>query len=208
MSHLSVNLKKLLENSAVSPSTLSKHSGVDKPRISRLLSGKTTNPQIDTLRPIAKFLGVTINQLIGDSPLPSDEGYDVVVPINRLLVPLIAWKLAPHWLAIKSQFEPEHTIYVRSKASTDAYALRVDMDQSKLKFPRGTVIIVDPNLMPQSRDYIVIKKGDTVALRQIIIEKGSTFFKTLCTPITMEAVEQPLTHFGVVIESHIEFSRT
>ena len=43
--------------------------------ITRITSGETQRPRIDTLTKLADYLGVTVSQLIGESPLNTDPTY-------------------------------------------------------------------------------------------------------------------------------------
>lgn len=52
---------------------LSKHTGVPYTTIARLRNSPNSNPTSSTLRPIAQFFDITIDQLLGDHPLPSDR---------------------------------------------------------------------------------------------------------------------------------------
>jgi len=48
---------------------LARKTGVAQPVISRLMTGVTNNPQILTIKPIADFFNVSLDQLLGMSPL-------------------------------------------------------------------------------------------------------------------------------------------
>lgn len=201
---LAENLKLLLDKHKINSSQLSMASGVDKPRISRLLSGKTTNPQIDTIQPIAEFFGVTIDQLVGSSPLPMEASYGIVVPVDRLLIPIIEWRNAPYWLEIKDRFLPKRTIDAKSNISSDAFALVIENETYEPKFSAGTILIVDPTEKPKSRDYIITNDplNDDITIRQLIIEKNKNFIKFVGGSFKMEKIEPVFKCFGVVVEMH------
>jgi len=45
---------------------------VPQPTITRIISGETTTPRIDTLVRLAEYFEVTVSQLIGETPLATD----------------------------------------------------------------------------------------------------------------------------------------
>lgn len=201
---LADSLKLLLDQHKMSPSQLSVGSGIDKPRISRMLSGKTVNPQIDSIRPIAEFFGITIDQLVGSSPLPTENSYGIVVPIDRLLIPVIEWKNAPYWLEIKDQFLPKKTIDAKSNISRDSFALSIENDQYEPKFSKGTILIVDPSQEPKNRNYVLINdstKNETI-IKQILIEKNKFFTKCISGNFKIEKKIAPFKCLGVIVEAH------
>lgn len=205
-SFLSKNLEFLLKKNGLSSSQLSNDSGIDKPIISRILSGKTTNPQVETLKPIADFFNVTIDQLIG-SEINLDKKHGIVVPINRMLVPVIEWKHIPYWLDIKDTYNPSKTIDAKISSSQDSFALTISDDKFEPKFSIHNIIIVDPTLTPKNRDYILTKSNvnDELTIEQVIIENNKTFLKTVCIQFEMREISKPIC-FGVITESHFNLS--
>lgn len=207
-SFLAKNLELLLERDHVTPAYLSNTSGIDKPVISRILNGKTTNPQVDTLKPIAAFFNITIDQLIGQSALSTDQTYGIVVPINRLLVPLIEWKHAPYWLEIKNNYKPEKTIDAKTNSSKDSYALYIDHHSFEPRFAKNSIIIVDPRLKPGNRDYIITQSSKDLAslkIEQVITDDKKMFLKSVSGKMEMKKVSKIMS-LGVIMESHLNLS--
>ncbi len=58
------NIKKYRKKKGVSQDKLSKLAGVTYNTIIKIESGATLNPRVDTLRLIAKGLGVTVDSLL------------------------------------------------------------------------------------------------------------------------------------------------
>lgn len=202
---LSKNIEFLLKKNELSSSQLAKASGVDKPVISRILSGKTPNPQVETLKPIADFFSVTIDQLIG-TQIELDKKHGVVVSIHRLMVPIIEWKQIAYWMDIKDNYNPTNTIDAKSTSSKDSFALRITTDQFEPRFTINSIIIVDPTLSPKNRDYILTKQDENqITIEQVIIENNKTFLKTLHQPFDMKKSSK-LICYGVITESHLNLS--
>ena len=58
------NIKKYRKKKGVSQDKLSKLAGVTYNTVIKIESGATLNPRVDTLRLIAKALGVTVDSLL------------------------------------------------------------------------------------------------------------------------------------------------
>lgn len=201
---LAKNLEFLLKKKQLSPTQLSAASGVDKPIISRILSGKTTNPQVDTLKPIAEFFDITIDQLIGSKEVDTDRQHGVVVSISRLLVPLIEWKHIAYWMDIKESYSPSKTVDARVTSSPDSFALVISNALYEPHFTRNSIIIVDPSTAPKDRDYILTrnKSSDSITIAQLVIDNDKTFVKTISPEFEMKRITKPIC-FGVITESHL-----
>ena len=60
------NIKKYRKKKGISQDKLSKLAGVTYNTIIKIESGVTLNPRVDTLRLIAKGLGVTVDNLLNE----------------------------------------------------------------------------------------------------------------------------------------------
>jgi len=60
------NIKKYRKKKGISQDKLSKLAGVTYNTIIKIESGATLNPRVDTLRLIAKGLGVTVDNLLNE----------------------------------------------------------------------------------------------------------------------------------------------
>ena len=76
MENLSTVLTHLMSKNGLTSSELARKTGVAQPVIYRLMSGNTENPQILTLRPIADYFGISIEQLLGLSSLNNQKILD------------------------------------------------------------------------------------------------------------------------------------
>lgn len=68
------NLSVLMQTEGITQINLSRHSGVPQGTISRILNGVHQTLELETVRSLARYFHVTIDQLIGDAPLPSEHG--------------------------------------------------------------------------------------------------------------------------------------
>src|SRR3990167_958328 len=82
MENLSNILSHLMSEKGIKSAELARKTGVGQPVVYRLMTGATENPQILTLKPIADFFGVSLDQLIGLSPLNNQKQMDNVLLHN------------------------------------------------------------------------------------------------------------------------------
>jgi len=74
--NLSDVLSFLMSGVGIKSAELARKTGIAQPVISRLMTGVTSNPQILTIKPIADFFDVTLEQLLGLSPLDMKNNFD------------------------------------------------------------------------------------------------------------------------------------
>ena len=79
MENLSSVLTHLMSEKGISSAELARKTGVTQPVIYRLMTGETENPQILTLKPIANFFGISIEQLLGLIPLNNQSSLDDIL---------------------------------------------------------------------------------------------------------------------------------
>ena len=78
-------LRQLIEERGISLKELSSETGVAAPNISRLLSSSDSNPTLSTLMPIARFFGVSVSMLIGESVDEAQSDVEVVKALKQSL---------------------------------------------------------------------------------------------------------------------------
>jgi SOS-response transcriptional repressor LexA len=166
--------------------------------MSRILNGKIENPTERQVAPLAKFFGVTGDQLRGNAPLSDDKRFDVaargaqaafqanearsgydsnVSPGPRLkgMVPVINWVQAGAWTDICDEAFDTQEEAPRPPGSSDrTFALRVRGQSMLPKYEPGLIIYVDPEAMPYDGDDVVALMVDDneATLKQLVEEPG------------------------------------
>lgn len=72
-------LRLLRKRGFASPRALALRAGVSQPTLSRYLSGTSDDMEMATWRALARELGVTVSQLLGEQPLTADDSIEHVV---------------------------------------------------------------------------------------------------------------------------------
>lgn len=78
MENLAATLSYLMSERGIKSAELARKTGVGQPVIYRLMTGTTENPQVLTIKPIADFFGVSLDQLLGISPLSNQRAIDSI----------------------------------------------------------------------------------------------------------------------------------
>jgi transcriptional regulator with XRE-family HTH domain len=73
LDHLRTHLQRVLEERQLSPAELAAIAIVPLSTVTRILDGKVKNPGIDVVISLAKALGVTVSELVGEDP-PEGQG--------------------------------------------------------------------------------------------------------------------------------------
>ncbi|MCK4869476.1 MAG: LexA family transcriptional regulator [Gammaproteobacteria bacterium] len=174
----SVNLKHLIETHNLNTLELSRRTGIGQPVIYRIISGETDNPKIATVCALADYFGISVNQLIGETPLPNSKN-----EIAKLFeIPLYDQDHISNWPNLSSKIK-ENIEKVPSDLtpSPNLYALRSSDESMEPLFPKDTILILDGDKKPQNHSYIVVKlkSGKDILFRQLIVDDDLQYLKPL-----------------------------
>src|SRR3989339_1637782 len=97
--NLRERFENLLAEYKISLAQLHKNTGVPLTTLKRIKNDLFANPTLSSLAPIADFFSITINQLVGIDPLPTDLPLGVYIEKRDTwtAVPLISWEQAISW---------------------------------------------------------------------------------------------------------------
>lgn len=73
MSTVAEILTMLMVRAGLSDNELADRTGIPQPTISRIKNGNSRDPRDSTLRPLAEYFRLSVSQLRGDVPLPTDK---------------------------------------------------------------------------------------------------------------------------------------
>lgn len=199
----------LTKREDLSDNDLADRTGVPQPTISRIKSGESRDPRDKTLRPLAKYFGVTVSQLRGDMPLsdsqsPHEPSNVAPGPPVRGAVPLISWVSAGAWRETIDSLETgmaEEWIETTAPVRQHTFALKVQGDSMEPDFPSGTYIVVEPDLDPQPGDFVIAKNGDEATFKQLTKDGADWYLKPLNPRYPIKPLESPCKIIGVVREA-------
>lgn len=170
-------LKKLLFERNIKPVELSREVQLPPATIHRLITGKSTRPYESSLKPIADFFSVSVDQLLGESPLTSE----LTTHNNRMrFLPLISWKNIFHFFYEQKAHIEDEQIPFLGKAGKNAFATVLSDSSMEPQFPKNTILIFDSEQEGADRSYVLAKLEDNIfVFRQLLIDGDHQFLKPL-----------------------------
>lgn len=178
--NISKTLKQLMAEHKLNTMELARRTGIGQPVIYRLISGETDNPKIITLCSLADYFGISVNQLIGEAPLPNKSGKEQQKVTKHLAeIPLVNWDEVLDWRTKHNK--KRKTVFTNIMADTNLYALKMEDDSMDPVFSKGTILIIDAHKEAVDRSYVIIKlkKRQQTVFRQLLIEDDYQYLQPL-----------------------------
>lgn len=206
---LAKNLKNLMEIHGFNASELARKTDVPQSVINRIMNGVTTNPGVETLKPIASFFSLSINDLIeGNSISIKAKSNIIYTPNSKDIrqIPLLSWREATSWSGRKSVKKRYKMVSTNKGVTDSAFALFIE-DEIDSRFPSGTLLLIEPMKKPKNRDYVIIQQMNhqIATLRRYIVDGGTVYLKSIDPDL--KTIEWNKNHkiLGVVIQSIFDF---
>jgi SOS-response transcriptional repressor LexA len=199
---LKANLNLLMTEAQLNAEELSRRIGLPASTIKKIRNNDDPNPTLSTLTPLAKYFSLTISQLVGDEPFPESRipGSYKVNPQKLNHIPLVSWQEAIIW-PIEDNNIVRPTITTEYEYSKDAYALIVEEDYWE-NLSKDTVLLVDPALQAEHRDFIIVYKNDSKipTLKQVLFDEGHMYLKPVTQQYNIAILTPEHRILGVVVE--------
>ncbi len=160
--------------------------------VGHYLSGRRS-PSAEQLMSLATKLGVTMDELMSGEHAPEQNNVlpfvqDTALDNNirhshvsvRGEVPLISWVSAGVWQEAIDNFQPgdgEKMVPVTVPVGAHTFALTVSGDSMEPEFYEGDIIIIEPELDPVHRDFVIAKNGGEATFKQLWNEAGEWYLK-------------------------------
>jgi SOS-response transcriptional repressor LexA len=181
-SQLSTILKRLLFEKNMKPIDLAREVDIPQPTIHRLVTGKSTRPYKSSLKPIADYFSITIEQLLGESSLGTDPWVNeklLMAKKNIQSIPIIPWSKIEEYKT--TQVNTEQIILTTGNHSANCFALMADDSSMEPLFVKNSILIFDPDMQPIDRSYVLVKlkEVDKPVFRQLIIDIDKHYLKAL-----------------------------
>lgn len=187
--NFATTLKKLLFERDIKPIDLSREVNLPPTTIHRFITGKSTRPYDSSLKPIADYFSVTVDQLLGESPLLSETIITDknINSKNRIhFLPLTAWEnLHTRSVNVKSEDEKEKVPF-SGNIGARAFAVVLSDSSMEPQFSKGNLLIFDPDKKPTDRSYVLVELEENIFIfRQLIIDAEHQFLKPLNPDLNM-----------------------
>jgi SOS-response transcriptional repressor LexA len=180
---------------------LAKKARVSQSTVGRLLMG-LVNSQSDTLEQMCDALGISVAELLGESPASElggrADGDALESAAKTGRVPLISWVEAGSFTKAINIHQPgfaEHWVKKPPKpCGPQTFALRVEGISMEPKYQEGDIIYVDPERTATNGKDIVIRLDDRneVMFKRLVIEGRRSYLKPLNRLWPEQIIEVPV----------------
>ena len=171
---LADNLQSLMKTRNISENDISKTLDIPVITVRRIVSGKTTDPRISTLKLFADYFNITVDSLIEDSKSRSIAMTNQDVP---QFIPILDWKTVATIDSIQNielhSWKEWQPIMPGNQFSLSLHSFALESRPSmQPRFPMGTLFVIDPDEAPIDGDTILIKlkKNGDLSLRELTID--------------------------------------
>ena len=211
MTKLGQNLKNLLNQTKLTESELARRIGVTQQVINRIVSGKNTNPKLDTLSQIASYFMVSISQLVGDESIIFE---DVKLNSNHM-----GWNNIP--FLNNEEINSKHdvktlltqvntTLPTDIMSSGELFALNMDDDSMEPKFPVNSILIFNIEKQPINGDFVLLeyKNPKDIKFRQLFIKQNKPNIRCINPShddYRLKQLDDSCRIIGVLVQSRIYF---
>lgn len=159
-------------------------------------TGRVNKTHIDKL--ISYFADVVTPEHFGISSVePSRSDY------CNVKLPLLTWEEAGKWQQSCADLTADRYILTPAfyKPSDKTFVLKVLGDSMEPEFVSSDFIIVEPELEPQDKNFIIVYENEAEAmLKQLIIEGSRHYLKPLNPRYPIIAMTSQFKICGVVVE--------
>ena len=209
-------IRELMEKYGISKSDISRETGIPAASFGYIIDGATYNPRIDTLIAIAKYFGISLDTLVGYSAKSSEKQ---VKPVKQVAyknttpspetaprVPWIDWKDVRFWLKHGNDFLKNNFhrwVLISNKLSPEAFALDI-LYQGQGIFPKGTILIVDPQAPYDASDYVLVSiRSNAPSIKKLYREQDQFYLNSVGLTLASEPVNDDNKIIGKIVEYRV-----
>lgn len=197
---LAQTLNKLIgHDHQLTPAALARKLGIPTNKITRILNGDVTDPKASTLLQIANYFDITIEQLLGLEPMVHKGEYEKQETARR--IPIFEFSKPDHIKIPKEWYR-----WVENDVAGNYYALTIDTDLYEPTFPNNSLLIINPDIKPEDRSYILVQRKNTplnYSIKKYVLEGNQSYFYPINPKLPVEIYEENLyTIAGVILEIH------
>jgi len=194
---LAQTLNELIsKDGKLTPASLARKLGIPTNKITRILNGDVTDPKASTLLQIAHCFGISIDQLLGVEPIRREEYGDLNVSQTLPVFPISNMN--------GQQSPKEWYRWADNGVDGNYYALHVDNDLYEPTFPKNSLLIINPDLAPEDRAFVVIKnKSNHYSIKNYVVDGDRIYLYPINPKLAIEIYDDSLYNIvGVILEIH------
>lgn len=203
---LAANLRKLIVQHNISEAELARKTNIPQPTLHKILAGKTVDPRASTLKSLADYFGLSIDDLISGNDTKQPH---ISTPSTQSL-PIISWEECLNFKSKMQNLTPSNwSAWIISEFISDyAFAL-ISKTALEPRFPKGTTLIIDPESTPEDGDLVLVHfaNSDSAAIRELAVDGPFRQLTTICKPANVTTtLDNNTIILGVVVKAVFTFA--
>ncbi|HBD7247127.1 TPA: LexA family transcriptional regulator [Legionella pneumophila] len=208
---LSENLQQLMRiHGNISVSELARLTGIPQPTIHHILAGSTKNPRKKALEELSRYFSVSIDELIGQEPLPAVIPDAVKENLQISTIPVIKWESLKEWPSGTARTQDTQEILIDKKIDKNSFALIMPDTSMEPLFQQNSLLIFDSGKTPKDRDFVVVylSKEGIIAFNRLFIENNSFYLRQGLEDGNLKLTKLDAPHdqiLGTLIEARIQY---
>jgi transcriptional regulator with XRE-family HTH domain len=203
--NLASNLRHLIKRSNINEAELARKTNIPQPTLHKILTGKTVDPRASTLKSLAEFFQVTIDDLLSgtfshaSNPLSKTQSIAVISWSDCIKGKWFLKELTPNnwnqWLFV--EYISEHAFGLLTRPSMEP------------RFPKNTTLIIDPEVSPEDGDLVIVHYPNTTeaTLREFSIDGPIKLLKPINHTVSSTDFDLNIKILGVVVQAKFYFGR-
>lgn len=209
--NLNENLQYLMRlHGNLSVTELAEQTDIPQPTLHHILFGLTKNPRRKALEALATFFSISIPQLMGEVSLPKFIPGHIEENLKIKMLPVIPWDMTKHWPNQKTEFMPERVIITDKELSPDSFAIVLEDDHYEPIFPKGSILIFDPQKKLKNKDFILVylHEAEKVVFNRLFIDGSEQYIRIDEDDgdARLKKLKQDKDHIvGSVVEARLQF---
>lgn len=195
----------LLNDFNISETEVCRQTKLPRATIYRLKEG-LVDPRLSTLKALADFFKIGLDQLIGEKKISSSNQPDS----QSFNIPIMPWDVATLLKIEKNDFENSDFLVFQAAATENGnhyMALQTVSDAMSPHFPPGTTIIVDTKRTPKNQDYVLaaIDNNREAVLRRLLLEGETKLLQATHSAFPTISLSSERNILGVVVQARHNF---
>lgn len=203
---LAKTVTALLDESSISETEICRRAKLPRATIYRLKEG-LVDPRLSTLKALADFFTISIDQLIGERKIPSSNHKGILKTFH---IPVMPWDIATLMRVEKNNFTENNFIVFQTDGTDDEdhyIALQTCSDAMSPNLPPNTTIIVDKERVPKNQDYVIaaIDNNKNAVLRRLLLEGETKLLQASNAAFPIISLPSERNILGVVVQARHNF---
>jgi len=199
------NLRALMKKADINEAELSRRTDIPQATVHKILTGKTEDPRASTLKTLSDFFDTSIDELLSGDPVPTGAKNPAA---SAQSIPVISWNECIHSIQFTSNLAPNNwdKWVVSEFLSKQAYALCSKPSMAP-RFPKDTVLFIDPDTAPKDGDHIIVHYSDTTeaTIREFSIDGPTRLLLPLNPNAEPTKLDANVRILGVLVKTSFSY---